>query len=84
MGSEETLKAEISALSFEEALGQLEGIVGKLESGSVNLEESIEIYTRGTLLKQHCQDKLKQAEARIEKLTIGDQGPTGTEPLDVD
>ena len=76
---------EIAALSFEEALASLEEIVAKLESGEVGLEDSIAIYTRGSLLRQHCQAKLKSAEAKIEKIQIGETGgPTGTEPFDAD
>ena len=76
---------EIAALSFEEALAALEEIVAKLESGEVGLEDSIALYTRGSLLRQHCQAKLKSAEAKIEKIQIGDNGgPTGTEPFDAD
>ena len=74
---------EIGKLSFEEALRQLEEIVGRLESGRVELEESIAIYERGAALKAHCEQKLKDAEARIEKIVLGPAGiPAGVEPLD--
>lgn len=74
---------EIGALSFEDALRQLEEIVGRLESGRVELEESIAIYERGAALKAHCELRLKDAEARIEKIVLGPTGAvTGTEPLD--
>ena len=76
---------DIQKMAFEEALAALEQIVGKLESGEVSLEESIDIYTRGTHLKRHCQDKLKDAQARIEKITVSDGGEaTGTEPFSED
>ncbi len=79
----ETIPDDIRKMAFEEALAALEQIVGKLESGEVSLEESIDSYTRGTHLKRHCQEKLKDAQARIEKITISDSGePTGTEPFD--
>ena len=58
-------KTEFDKLTFEEALKQLEDIVGRLESGRVELEESISIYERGAALKAHCERKLKDAEARI-------------------
>ena len=49
------------------------------------LEELIDIYTRGEALKARCDALLKQAEARIEKITLGADGkPTGAAPLDVD
>lgn len=76
---------DIIALPFEEALKQLEAIVARLERGDVALEESIDIYTRGEALKARCDALLKQAEARIEKITLGTDGkPTGAAPLDVD
>lgn len=77
--------SDIAALPFEEALKQLEAIVTRLERGDVPLEESIDIYTRGEALKARCDALLKQAEARIEKITLGADGkPTGATPLDVD
>ncbi len=76
---------DIKSLSFEKALAMLEEIVAKLESGRVDLEESIKIYERGEALRKHCETKLAEAEARIEKITLGANGkPTGTTPLDVD
>ncbi len=74
---------KIKALSFEDALAALEDIVQKLEAGEVGLEESIEIYTRGTQLKRHCREKLKTAEARIEKIRLAEDGSVeGVEPFD--
>ena len=74
---------DVKAMSFEAALAELEGIVGKLESGQAPLAESIAIYERGEALKAHCEALLKSAEARIEKITLARDGtPTGTEPLD--
>jgi exodeoxyribonuclease VII small subunit len=76
---------DIKTLSFEKALAALEEIVSKLESGRVDLEESIKIYERGEALRKHCETKLAEAEARIEKITLGANGkPTGTTPLDVE
>ena len=76
--------SDIAALPFEKALAQLEDIVGKLESGKVDLDQSIAIYERGEALKKHCEKLLKEAEARIEKITLKPDGsPSGTEPLDV-
>ena len=76
--------ADINKMPFEAALAELEGIVAKLEQGAVPLEESIKIYERGEALKSHCDKLLKNAEMRIEKITLGSDGkPTGTEPLDV-
>ena len=75
---------DITALPFERALAELETIVDQLEKGQVPLEESIAIYERGEALKAHCEALLKNAESRIEKITLGAGGkPKGVEPLDV-
>jgi exodeoxyribonuclease VII small subunit len=76
---------DIKDLSFEKALKELEGIVSRLERGDVELEESIAIYERGEALRDHCDRLLRQAEAKVEKLTLGSDGtPRGTEPLDAE
>jgi exodeoxyribonuclease VII small subunit len=69
-------------MSFEQALSLLETIVQQLEKGQVPLEESIAIYERGTALKAHCETKLRDAEARIEKIVIGPSGVASTVPFD--
>jgi exodeoxyribonuclease VII small subunit len=74
---------DIANMPFEAALAELEGIVDKLEKGAVALEESIKIYERGEALKAHCDRLLKNAEMRIEKITLGADGKAkGTTPLD--
>lgn len=74
---------DIRQMSFEEALAQLENVVRRLESGDAKLEESIDLYTQGTRLKRFCDEKLADARARIEKISIGDDGQAaGTTPLD--
>jgi exodeoxyribonuclease VII small subunit len=76
---------DIAKLPFERAIEELESIVKRLEEGKVPLEESVAIYERGEALKHRCEDLLRQAEARVEKITLGADGkPTGTEPLDVE
>ena len=75
--------ADISQLSFEAALAELEQIVSKLESGQAPLQESIAIYERGEALKTHCEAQLSAAQTCIEKITLSKDGtPTGTVPLD--
>lgn len=75
--------ADVSKLSFEEALKQLETIVRELEQGNVPLERSIEMYERGSALRKHCDDLLKAAEAKVEKIQLAQDGkPGGTVPLD--
>ncbi len=61
-------------LSFEDALRRLEAIVGKLESGQASLEDSIGLYEEGQRLKRHCDDKLKTASERIERIQVGQAG----------
>jgi exodeoxyribonuclease VII small subunit len=76
---------DIKDMSFERALKELETIVSRLERGDVELEESIVIYERGEALRDHCDRLLKQAEARVEKLTFNADGsPKGTEPFDAE
>ncbi len=73
----------LKELSFELALKELEDIVGRLEQGEVDLEESIALYERGQALKVHCERKLKAAEGRLEKIVAGAKGPEHSEPLDL-
>jgi exodeoxyribonuclease VII small subunit len=77
--------ADIAKLSFEDALKELETIVDRLEKGDVELEASISIYERGEALRAHCDKLLRSAEARVEKITLDQNGsPRGIEPLDVE
>ena len=80
----ESAQADVQKLSFERAMEELESIVKRLEDGKVPLEESVAIYERGEALKRRCEELLRQAEARVDKITTDSSGqPTGTEPLDV-
>jgi len=73
----------IAEMTFEEALKELEQVVGQLETGNVELEKSIDFYDRGAELKKHCEAKLAQAQARIEQITMAENGtPNGTAPFD--
>jgi exodeoxyribonuclease VII small subunit len=73
----------VDQLSFEQALKELESIVGRLEQGEVDLEDSIAFYERGQALKAHCDKKLKAAESRLEKIVLGAKGPEGVEPAEL-
>ena len=76
--------SDVKRLPFERAIEELESIVKRLEEGKVPLEESVKIYERGEALKLRCEELLKAAEARVEKITTDASGkPKGTEPLDV-
>lgn len=74
---------DIAGLSFEAALRELKDVVQRLEGGDVDLEESIEIYSRGTLLKRHCESKLQAAQAKVEKLIPPEPGESpSSEPFE--
>lgn len=76
--------ADIQQMPFERAIEELETIIKRLEEGKVPLEESVAIYERGEALKQRCDELLKAAEARVEKITLDSSGkPKGAAPLDV-
>lgn len=76
--------ADVKKLPFERAIEELETIIKRLEEGKVPLEESVAIYERGEALKRRCEELLKAAEARVEKITLDASGkPKDVEPLDV-
>src|SRR5438552_17437679 len=80
----ENTQLDVKKMTFERAIEELESIVKRLEEGKVPLEESVAIYERGESLKQRCEELLRQAEARVEKITLDAAGkPSGSEPLDV-
>jgi exodeoxyribonuclease VII small subunit len=73
----------VDALTFEEAIKELEVVVGQLERGDVALDASIALYERGAALKARCQAKLAEAEEKVAKITLSADGqPSGTAPLD--
>ena len=74
--------SNVDEMSFEDAIKELETVVGQLERGDVALDESIALYERGATLKARCEAKLKEAEEKVAKITLGDGKPTGTAPLD--
>jgi exodeoxyribonuclease VII small subunit len=82
--------ADVQQMSFEDALAELKQIVERLEKGEGKLDEAIQAYERGAQLKRHCEQKLKEAEAKIEKIRVSGSGADGsggevsTEPLDVE
>ncbi len=75
--------ASVADLSFEQALKELEEIVRGLEEGDTSLDASIDAYERGALLKKHCEEKLAQARARVDKITLSQDGAVGVEPADL-
>ncbi|ESQ80057.1 exodeoxyribonuclease VII small subunit [Asticcacaulis sp. YBE204] len=65
---------DLSTLSFEDALAQLERIVSELESGQAPLEKSLELYERGAKLKALCEQRLEAARLQVEKITLSKAG----------
>lgn len=74
---------DIATMSFEEALAELERIVRQLEEGKGRLDEAIDAYTRGTELKRHCEAKLAEAQARVDRIVLGADGTVSTQPADI-
>ena len=75
---------DIIAMSFEDALAELEQIVRRLEGGQVKLDEAILSYERGAQLKRHCEGKLNEAQQRVERIVIGPDGVVTAEPAKLD
>ena len=73
---------DLSKLSFEEALVQLESIVRELEGGKIKLDDAVQAYEKATALKKFCEEKLKAAQLKIEKINVSPEGVVSTEPLD--
>lgn len=73
---------DLNKISFEEALIQLENIVRELESGKIKLDDAVEVYEKAVALKKFCEDKLKAAQLKIEKINVAADGNITVEPLD--
>ena len=78
------MPAEIAAMSFEQALSELQALVKQLEKGESKLDDAIASYERGALLKQHCETKLREAQMKVDKIVLGANGSVGTQPADLD
>lgn len=76
------LPADITGLSFEEALAELERIVRQLEEGKGPLDAAIDAYSRGSLLKRHCEAKLAEAQARVDRIVLGPDGVPAVQPAE--
>lgn len=79
----EAVPKDIAALSFEDALKELEGIVQQLERGQVKLDEAIAAYERGAALKRHCEQKLAEAKMKVEKIVFAADGSVSSQPADL-
>ena len=82
--SETSIPEDIAGLNFEDALKELEDIVQTLESGDGGLDDAIRSYERGVALKQHCEAKLQEAQARVEKVVLSADGDIDLEPSEID
>ncbi|MBC7951803.1 MAG: exodeoxyribonuclease VII small subunit [Rhodospirillaceae bacterium] len=78
------LPPEIAAMSFEDALSELDKIVRQLETGGTKLDDAINAYERGAQLKRHCEAKLKEAQAKVERISFGPDGQVSVEPANID
>ena len=77
------LEAEVAALSYEEAIEELEAIIDRMEKGEVALEDSLREYARGDALVRRCRTVLDQAEQRIEQIS-GQSLDAGAAPTERD
>ena len=82
--ADNAIPADIRKMSFEQALDELKAIVTKLEQGQGTLDSAIGDYERGALLKRHCDAKLREAQAKIEKISLAPDGSASSEPFDVE
>ena len=82
--SDSTVAADLAAMSFEDALAELEGIVRRLEGGQVKLDDAIQSYERGAQLKRHCEKKLNEAQQRVDRIVVGPEGAINAEPAKLD
>lgn len=73
---------DVSTLSFEDALAELEQIVRGLENGQQKLADAIDAYERGAALRKHCETKLTEAEARVAAIVQNADGSLSTRPLE--
>ena len=78
------MQTNLSKMSFEDALEELENIVRDLESGNCKLEDSIDAYERGAALQKHCEEKLRSAQMRVDKISLGREGQAEIESIEVE
>lgn len=76
------LPADIAALSFEQAMAELETIVRTLEQGTVTLDQAVGAYERGVALRRHCEARLQDARLTVERITTGPDGAVRSDPFE--
>ena len=82
--ADQKIPADIAGMSFEEALAELQTLVRTLEKGESKLDEAITCYERGAALQRHCEAKLREAQAKVDKIVIGADGTVSSEPVEID
>ena len=82
--SNQIVPANVTSMSFEDALAELEQIVRRLEAGQVKLDDAILCYERGTQLKRHCEQKLNEAQQRVDRIVVGPDGAVSALPAKLD
>jgi len=82
--SDQVVPADVASMSFEDALAELEQIVRRLEAGQVKLDDAILSYERGTQLKRHCEQKLNEAQQRVDRIVVGPDGAVSAVPAKLD
>jgi exodeoxyribonuclease VII small subunit len=83
-GSEQEGADDVAGMTFEQALGELERIVQELERGQLDLDAAIKAYERGSQLKAHCTAKLREAQLRVERISLASNGKVEALPVDLD
>lgn len=73
---------DFNKITFEDALAQLENIVRELEGGRIKLDDAVEAYEKAVALKKFCEEKLKNAQLKIEKISVAPDGEISTENFD--
>jgi len=82
--AESTDSQAIADMSFEAALEELETIVRQLEDGKSALDDAISAYERGAALKKHCETKLREAQMKVDKIVLGEDGKASVKPAGID
>ena len=65
---------DISGMTYEDALKELEGTIAKLEDGTAPLAESVDLFERGCRLRERCESLLEEAQSRIDRIAGKDEG----------
>jgi exodeoxyribonuclease VII small subunit len=81
---DQDVASDVAGMTFEQALGELERIVQELERGQLDLDAAIKAYERGSQLKAHCSAKLREAQLRVERISLAGDGKVQTEPVDLE